>query len=52
MIETRAGGKLDMKQSGRDQTNCRGLVSVQNCKKVFTGLLGMRPQEDEIHLWL
>ena len=49
MIEARAGGKLDMKKSCRDQTSCKGLVSVQNCRKVFDGLLGMRSPQDKIH---
>ena len=48
-IETRAGRELDMKQSGRDQTNCAGLNSVQNCRKVFDGMLGMQSSDDDIH---
>ncbi len=51
-IETRAGGRLDLKQSGLDQTNCAGLTSVQNCNKVFAALLGMYPQGHEVHDWL
>ena len=38
-IETRAGGRLDMKQSGLDQTNSAGLVSLENCARVFEALL-------------
>lgn len=40
-IESRAGEKLDLKQSGLDQTKQAVLTSVQNCKKVFQAMLGM-----------
>ena len=52
MIETRTGGKLDMKQSGRDQTNCKGLISIQNFRKVSDGLLVISSPGDKIHQWL
>lgn len=51
-IETRAGGRLDLKQSGRDQTNQAGLHSVKNCRQVFKALLGMYPPGHQIHQWL
>ena len=51
-IESRAGGCLDMKQSGLDQTNVSGLRSLQNCRKVFEALLGMYPADNDIHNWL
>ena len=40
-IESRAGGCLDLKQSGLDQTNKAGITSDQNCRKVVDALLGM-----------
>ena len=51
-VESRAGGRLDMKMSGLDQTNRAGLVSVQNCRKVFAALLGMYSSDTEEHRWL
>ena len=51
-IESRAGGCLDLKMSGLDQTNKAGLTSLKNCRKVFEALLGMYPAEHEIHQWL
>ena len=51
-IESRAGGRLDPKQSGMDQTNASGMESVKNCGRVFDALLGMYPQGDEVHEWL
>jgi hypothetical protein len=51
-IETRAGGKLDMKQSGLDQTNRAGLRSLQNCARVFEALRGMYAVSSDIHKWL
>jgi hypothetical protein len=40
-IETHEGGKLDIKQSSHNQINSADLDSVQNCRKVFDGMLGM-----------
>lgn len=51
-IETRAGGKLDMKQSGLDQTNRACLRSLKNCGRVFEALRGMYPVSSDIHKWL
>ena len=51
-IESRAGGKLDFRQSGRDQTNRAGVMSMENCRKVFDALLGMYPEGHVIHQWL
>ncbi len=48
-VESWAGGKLDLKQSGLDQTNRDGLTSVGNCNKVFDALLGMYPLDHELH---
>ena len=47
-IETRAGGRLDPKQSGLEQTNSSGLKSVKNCRQVFRALLGMYPRGSPI----
>ena len=47
-IESRAGGKLDLKNSGQEQTNGRGLTSLQNCSKVFDALLEMYPPGHKI----
>jgi len=51
-IESRAGGKLDMRNSGQEQTNGKGLTSLQNCHKVFDALLGMYPPGDDVHVWI
>jgi len=51
-LETRAGGKLDPKNSGQEQTNGNGLTSVGNCHKVFDALIGMYLQGHEIREWL
>ena len=51
-IESRAGGKLDPKQSGLEQTNSSGLRSVKNCRRVFEALLGMHPPGSEMFEWL
>ena len=51
-IETRAGGRLDPKRSGMDQSNGNGMKSVENCGKVFDAMLGMYPRGHEVHEWL
>ena len=51
-IESRAGGRLDPKRSGMDQTNAAAMNSVENCDKVFDALLGMYPLGHEVHEWL
>ena len=51
-IESWAGGRLDLKQNGRDQTNRSGMKSVENCRKVFDALLGMYSSDHEIHQWM
>ena len=51
-METRAGGRLDPKQSGMDQTNASGLKSVKNCQRVFDALLGLYPPGHHLHDWL
>ena len=51
-MESRAGGKLDMKTSSKDQTNGKGMNCMQNFTKITTALLGMYPPEHEVHHWL
>ena len=51
-IESRAGGCLDLKMSGLDQTNKAGLTNLKNYRTVFEALLGMYPADNEIHQWL
>ena len=51
-VESRAGGKLDMKGSGKEQTNGKGMNCMQNFNKITTALLGMYPPEHELHHWL
>ena len=51
-VESRAGGKLDMKTSGKEQTNGKGMISLQNFHNISDTLLGMYPQEHEVHQWL
>ena len=51
-IETRAGERLDHKQSGRDQTNAFGLTSLKNSSNVFEALLGVYPVGNEVNSWL
>ena len=51
-IESRAGGKFDTKNSGIEQTNGKGMVSLQYCVKVTHALLGMYPEGHEDRTWL
>ena len=51
-VESRAGGKLDMKNSGKEQMNGKGMIYLQNFDKVTHALLGMYPQQHEVHQWL
>ena len=51
-MESRAGEKLDMKTSGKEQTNGKGMNCMQNSTKVTYALLGMYPPEHEVHHWL
>jgi hypothetical protein len=51
-VESRAGGKLDPKNSGMEQTNGKGMISLQNCTKVTEALREMYPEDDEIREWL
>ena len=51
-IESRAGGCIDLKMSGLDQTNKAGLVSQENASKVFDALMGMYQTDHHIHQWL
>ena len=51
-IESRAGGCIDLKMSGLDQTNKAGLVSQENASKVFDALMGIYQTDHHIHQWL
>ena len=51
-VESRAGGKLDTKNSGKEQTNGKGMNSMENFEKVTHALLGMYPVDHEVHQWL
>ena len=52
-VESRAGGKLDPKNSGMEQTNRKGMISLQNCKRVTEALREMYPdRESDLHKWL
>jgi len=51
-IKSRAGGKFDTKNSGIEQTNGKGMISLQYCVKVTHALLGMYPEGHEVGTWL
>ena len=52
-VESRAGGKLDPKNSGMEQTNGKGMISLQNCIKVTHALREMYPDKEcDIRMWL
>jgi len=51
-IESRAGGKLDPKNSGMEQTNGKRMVSLQNAKKVTSALREMYPPDSDPWRWL
>ena len=51
-VESRAGSKLDTKNSGTGQTNGKGMNCMQNFSKITDALLGMYPQDHEVHQWL
>jgi hypothetical protein len=51
-VESRAGGKLNPKNSGMEQTNGKGMISLQNCIRGTEALRGMYPEDDEIGEWL
>ena len=52
VIDTQAGGRLEPKRSGMDQSNGNGIKSLLNCSKVFDALLGIYPRGHEVHEWL
>ena len=41
-----------MKNSGKEQMNGNGMIYLQNFDKVTHALLGMYPQQHEVHQWL
>ena len=47
-----AGGTLDLKNNGMEQTNGKSLTSLQNCRKVFDTLLGMYATGHKNEQWL
>jgi len=51
-VEARAGGKLDTKNSGKEQTNRKGMNCMKNFTKIADALLGMYPPHHEVHQWL
>jgi hypothetical protein len=51
-VESRAGGKLDTKNSGKEQTNGKGMNCMQNFSKIADALMGMCPPHHEVHQWL
>ena len=52
-VESCAGGKLDPKNSGMEQTNGKGMISLQNCKRVTEALREMYPDKDsDLGKWL
>ena len=51
-IESRAGRKFDTKNAGIEQTNGKGMVSLQYCKKVTKALREMFLEGDAIRIWL
>jgi len=51
-VESRAGGKLDTKNSGKEQTNGKGMNCMQNFSKIADALLGMYPPQHKVHKWL
>jgi len=51
-VESRAGGKLDTKNSGNEQTNGKSMSCMQNFSKITDALLGMYLPQHEVHKWL
>ena len=51
-IESRAGGKIDHKRTGTEQTNGKGMTCLQNWNKITTALMGLYPVGNAIHDWL
>ena len=49
---SRAGRKLDPKNSGKEQTNGKGMNCMQNFTTITNALLGMYPDGHEVHDWL
>ena len=51
-IESRAGGKIDHKRTGTEQTNGKGMTCLQNWNKITAALMGLYPVGSAIHDWL
>ena len=43
---------MDPKNSGMEQTNGKGMVSLQNAKKVTSALREMYPPDSDLWKWL
>ena len=50
--ESRAGGRFDQKQSGREMTNGRSMTCIENFTAVTHALLGLYSHDDSRHEWL
>jgi len=48
-VESRAGGKLDTKNSGKEQTSSKGMNCMHNFSKITDALLGIYPPENEVY---
>ena len=51
-VKSRAGGKLDLKNSRKEQRNGKGINCMQNFTTITNALLGMYPDGHEVHDWL
>ena len=51
-VKSSAGVKLDTRNSGKEQTNSKGVNCIQNFSKITDAFLGMYPPENEVHQWL
>ena len=52
VIKMKAARKLDTKNSGKEQTNGKGMICMENFTKVTDTLLGMYPVGHQVHQWL
>ena len=43
---------MDTNNSGKENTNGKGMNCMQNFSKITDALLGMYPQDHEVHQWL
>ena len=51
-IESCAGGKIDHKRTGTEQTIEKGMTCLQNWNKITAALMGLYPVGNAIHDWL